>query len=218
MNRYDLAVFDLDGTLLDTREGVIHSVKYTIEKMGFDMISDEELQSFIGPPVQASFARIYGLEGPILQDIATIFRNNYKLRENLFRATAYEGIFELFARLRERGITPAVATFKREDTALDVLCHFGFDKYTDIMYGGDHENKLTKRDIIEKCIVSGGVTDKSRVVMIGDTHFDAEGAEQIGVDFIGVTYGFGYKSAEDVVGKTVIGASDTALGILKFFD
>ena len=217
MNRYDLAVFDLDGTLLDTREGVIHSVKYTIEKMGFEMISDEELSSFIGPPVQASFARIYGLEGPILQEIATTFRNNYKLHENLFRARAYDGIFELFAELRGRGITPAVATFKREDTALDVLRHFGFDKYTDVMFGGDHENKLTKRDIIEKCLTYSGVTDKSRAVMIGDTHFDAVGAEEIGVDFIGVTYGFGFKSAKDVVGGTAIGSADTALDILKFF-
>ena len=216
MRRYDLAVFDLDGTLLDTRGGVLSAVKYTIKEFGYEMPDEETLRSFIGPPVQEGFSRVYGLEGPILQEIATVFRNFYSTK-TLLEAELYEGMTELMEEMLARGIKPAVATYKREDYALKLLRHFGFDRYTDIMFGGDHENKLKKRDIIEKCINTAGVTDLSRVVMIGDTEFDAVGARDIGVDFIGVSYGFGYKSVEEIEGKGAAGATRTPLDILRFF-
>ena len=216
MRRYDLAVFDLDGTLLDTRGGVLSAVKYTIKEFGYEMPDEETLRSFIGPPVQEGFSRVYGLEGPILQEIATVFRNFYSTN-TLLEAELYEGMTELMEEMLARGIKPAVATYKREDYALKLLRHFGFDHYTDIMFGGDHENKLKKRDIIEKCINTAGVTDLSRVVMIGDTEFDAVGARDIGVDFIGVSYGFGYKSVEEIEGKGAAGAARTPLDILRFF-
>ena len=214
-NRYDLAVFDLDGTLLDTRGGVLSAVKYTIKEFGYEMPDEDTLRTFIGPPVQEGFARVYGLEGAILQEIATVFRNFYSTK-TLLEAELYDGMIELFEAMRERGITPAVATYKREDYALRLLRHFGFDRYTDVMFGGDHENKLKKRDIIEKCINTAGVSDLSRVVMIGDTEFDAVGARDIGVDFIGVSYGFGYRSVDEIKGCGAVGAAQTPMEILKF--
>lgn len=215
INRYDLVIFDLDGTLLDTSEGILTSSKYTINKMGLETLDDKALSAFIGPPIQESFAAAYGLSGPILQDIATIFRDVYS-SEYLLLAKPYEGIFELFEELCKRGIKPAVATYKREDYALNLLRHFGFDRYTDIMFGADHENKLKKKDIIEKCINVSGVTDKSRVLMIGDTSFDAIGAEGMGVDFLGVTYGFGFRTSEDVMKYKSIGSADTCMELLNF--
>ncbi len=216
-NCYDLAIFDLDGTLLDTSEGILAAVKYTIDKLGFAHLPEEHIRRFIGPPIQASFAAAYGLEGEILQEIAGVFRDAYS-SEFLLLARAYDGIFDLFSALTARGILPAVATYKREDYALKLLRHFGFDRYTDILFGGDHENKLTKRDIIEKCIRTAGVCDLSRVVMVGDTHFDAIGAEKMGVDFLGVTYGFGFSSAADAFAYPAVGAADTPLGLLPFFE
>lgn len=214
-NRYDLAVFDLDGTLLDTRGGVLSAVKYTIKEFGYEMPDEDTLRTFIGPPVQEGFARVYGLEGAILQEIATVFRNFYSTK-TLLEAELYDGMIELFEAMRERGVTPAVATYKREDYALKLLRHFGFDRYTDVMFGGDHENKLKKRDIIEKCINTAGFSDLSRVVMIGDTEFDAVGARDIGVDFIGVSYGFGYRSVDEIKGCGAVGAAQTPMEILKF--
>ena len=217
MNRYDLAVFDLDGTLLDTGRGVLSAVRYTIKELGFEMPDEETLKTFIGPPIQDSFARTYGFSGPVLQDIATVFRNFYSTK-TLLEADLYEGIPELFEELCGRGIKPAVATYKREDYAVKLLKHFGFDKYTDIMYGGDHENKLKKQDIIEKCIVSAGVSDISRVVMIGDTVFDAVGAEKIGADFIGVSYGYGFKTLDDIKEVRSVGGAERAVDILNYFN
>lgn len=214
MNRYDLAVFDLDGTILDTTEGVLSAVKYTIMKMGFPMLSDETLSTFIGPPIQDSFAKNYGLSGEILQEIATVFRNQYK-DVDLLKAVPYEGIYEVFQGLKDRDITPAVATYKREDYALTLLKHYHFDQYTGIMHGGDHENKLKKQDIIRLCMTEAGVSDYARVIMIGDTVHDAVGAEKLGVDFIGVTYGFGFKMPQDLAGIRSVGCIAAPVDLLK---
>lgn len=216
MRKYDLVIFDLDGTLLDTGEGIVEAVRHTIDRFGLTPLEDEELKrGFIGPPIQEGFAKRYGLEGDILQDIATVFRDYYSTK-SLLGARIYDGLEELLQKLLGMGVKPAVATYKREDYALTLLCAFGFDKYTDIMFGGDHTNILKKKDIIEKCIAKAGVTDLSRVVMIGDTDGDRKGAELVGIDFIGVTYGFGYKTARDVMSGYAVGSADTPLEILNF--
>lgn len=197
MSRYSLAVFDVDGTLLDTTNGVLSSVKYTIEQFGFEMLPQDKLLDFIGPPIQDSFANAYGLSGDILQEIATVFRNRYKTAD-LLNAVPYSGIFDLFDQLSRSGVRPAVATYKREDYAITLLRHFGFDRYTSIMFGGDHENKLKKCDIIKKCIDAAGIDDISKVIMIGDTLNDAVGAKNLGIDFAAVTYGFGFKTRQEL--------------------
>lgn len=215
MNKYDLVIFDVDGTLLDTSEGILTAVRYTIDKFGFQMLSDEKISSFIGPPIQDSFAREYGLKGDILQEIATVFRDYYK-KEALFKASPYEGIYEVFQNLEDRKIQSAAATYKREDCAVSLLKHFGFDKYTGNIHGGDHENKLKKTDIIDLCISESGISDKNRIVMVGDSCHDAAGAELSGVDFIGVTFGFGFGRNEDLTKFKAVGYADKAIDILKF--
>ena len=209
MQHFDVVVFDVDGTLLDTSEGVLASVKYTIGKHNLLEIDEETLRTFIGPPIQDSFARVYGLSGDILQELATTFRNQYK-DVDLLKAVPYEGIFDVFEALLANGIKPAIATYKRQDYATKIMRHFGFDKYTDIIYGADHENKLKKRDIIELALKDSGVSDFSKAVMIGDSDNDAIGAEGIGTEFIGVTYGFGFRRKEDVNKFKNVGIADTA--------
>lgn len=190
-------IFDVDGTLLDTTEGVLSSVKYTIAAHRLPPIADGELLSFIGPPIQDSFAKHYGLEGPVLQELAATFRERYK-EGDVLKALPYEGIYEVCDELARRGITIAVATYKRQDYAEKIMKHFGFDRYTDIIYGADHENKLKKADIIRKCLEAAGVEPKE-AVMVGDTEHDALGASAAGIDFIAVTYGFGFRKKEDAI-------------------
>ena len=214
---YEIAVFDVDGTLLDTTEGVIAAVKYTIEKKGLKRLDRETLLTFIGPPIQDSFARVYGLSGEGLQELATIFRESYK-NDHLYKAVPYEGIYEVCDALRDKGVKIAVATYKRQDYAENILKHFEFDKYSNIMYGADHENKLKKVDIIRKCMDNLGVHDYSHALMIGDSSHDALGAKQIGMDFLGVTYGFDFKTKEDVAEFPSIGSAATAMEILDYFN
>lgn len=215
MNKYDLVIFDVDGTILDTTEGVLSSVRHTIKTMGYKMPDDDVLCTFIGPPIQDSFAKTYGLTGELLQEIAVIFRRHYK-DIDLLKAVPYAGIYEVFETLSKRGIASAIATYKREDYAVTLLRHFGFDRYTGIMHGADHENRLKKKDIIEKCIRESGIADKSRAVMIGDTEHDAVGAGLAGIDFIGVTYGFGFHSEGDVAKVQSVGCAGQAVEILSY--
>lgn len=215
MKKYKAAIFDVDGTLLDTTEGVLAAVQYTITEAGLPEIDRETLLTFIGPPVQDSFMRVYQVTKEKAQELATIFRNRYKDYE-LLKAFAYEGIYDVMEELSKRGIAIAVATYKRQDYAESILKHFHFDRYSDILYGADHENKLKKQDIIMLCMKDMGITDPSEVVMIGDSSHDAKGAQELGMDFIGVTYGFEFRTKEDVFAYPSIGYADIPTDILRY--
>ena len=154
---YKAAIFDVDGTLLDTAEGVLASVKYAIQNCGLAALSEEELNTFIGPPIQNSLIRYFGMEKEEAQRITGIFRERYK-GEDLLKAIPYEGIYQVFEELKSNGVKLAAATYKRQDYARRILEHFGFDRYTDILYGADNDNKLKKKDIIEKCMIDMGIT------------------------------------------------------------
>ena len=215
MNKYDLVVFDVDGTVLDTREGVLAAVQHTIEQCRLEHLSDGALRTFIGPPVQNSFKRWYHVSDEEAQRLANVFRDKYK-GEDLLKAVPYDGIYDVFEKLQAKGVKTAVATYKREDYAIRLLKHFKFDHYSDILHGADNENKLKKKDIIELCINESGITDRSRIVMIGDSDNDAIGAEGMGISFVGVTYGFGFSSKEDVDQFNNSGCADTAEKILEY--
>lgn len=217
MNRYEIAVFDVDGTLLDTTEGVLAAARHAIQVYGYPMPSEEILRTFIGPPIQDSFAKTYHLEKEKADAMAAVFRTSYK-DEHLYEAKPYDGIYNLMDELVKRGIKIAVATYKRQDYAEGILKHFGFDRYSNVLYGADFEGKLKKVDIIRKCMIDLGSTNYQNAVMIGDSWHDANGAEQIGVDFIGVTYGFDFRTEEDVRKCTCIGSADTPMDILRFFE
>lgn len=214
--QFKVAVFDLDGTILDTSEGVLASIRYTIEKHQLKMLEDDVLRTFIGPPIQNSLEKYFGIHGEELRQITETFRNRYK-NVDLLKAKPYEGIYEVFSELIEKGIKPVIATYKRQDYATRLLKHFEFDQYTDIMYGADNENKLKKKDIITKAILECGLSDFSEAVMIGDSENDAIGAADIGAGFIGVTYGFGFKSGEDVGKFSSLGNVATPREITKLF-
>lgn len=198
MKGYEIVIFDVDGTLLDTTEGLLNAVRYTIEMEGLPPLSEDVLKTFIGPPIQDSFAGTYGIEDKqYLQELAGIFRGRYKEYE-LLKAYPYNGIYEVFDKLVSSGVKPAIATYKREDYAREILHHFGFDRYTDIIFGADDENRLKKKDIIGKCLEKYERLLPDKAIMVGDTVHDAVAANQLGMDFLGVLYGFGFKAAEEV--------------------
>jgi len=189
-------LFDLDGTLLDTSEGIMDSVRYTIAQLGYAPLPSDTILKFVGPPIQNSLITYVGLTAEEAQTGANIFRNYYK-SEALFKAQLYSGIIDVLAMLKNNGVKIGVATYKREDYAIDILEHFGIASYCDVMHGADNENKLTKADIVEMCISEMG-EDKASVVLIGDTDHDAKGAQDAGVGFIAVTWGFGYKPGDSI--------------------
>ncbi len=216
MKDYQAILFDLDGTLLNTSIGVMESVEYTIDKLGYEKLPPEAVKRFVGPPIQDSFIREYKVSKEEAQKGANIFRDYYK-NEGLLKAEPYDNLYEFFELLKKQGKKMAVATYKRHDYAMKILEHFHISDYCDSMNGADNENVLTKADIVVKCMEECGVTDRSKVVLIGDSEYDAIGAKGVGIDFIGVTYGFGFKTKEDVNQYENVAAADSVAELIELF-
>lgn len=189
-NHIKTILFDLDGTLLDTSEGICHSVRYAIDQLQLPQPSEECLREFVGPPIQESLIRYGGLSKEEAQQGANVFRDFYK-HQALFEASLYDGIIPALEQLRNMGFKIGVATYKREDYAIDILVHFGIAVLCDAIHGADNENRLTKADIIQMCCeeLGGG---KDGTLLVGDTEHDARGAAMAGIKFGAVTWGFGF--------------------------
>lgn len=200
-------IFDLDGTLLDTSEGIVESVRYAAKKLGFDELGHEALLSFVGPPIHNSFIKHYGCDVDTAQNAVNIFRDYYK-NKALFLAEPYEGIYDLCNNLQSQGVKMSVATYKREDCAIELLRYFHFDKFCVSMHGADNNNVLKKEDIVRLCMREMNATNED-CVLIGDSDNDAKGAVKANTAFVAVTYGFGFKSKEDVYSHPHIGIADT---------
>lgn len=212
MNRYKLALFDLDGTYMDTSSGVLDAVSYTIKEMNLEEISNEKLKSFIGPPVEFSFRTVFNLSEDKVKEAAAIFRDAYQTRF-LFGAEIYDGIVRIADKLRASGVKCGIATYKRESYTMDLLEHFDLVRHFDVIHGSDREGKLSKSDIIMQCIREVGATI-AETVMIGDTAHDASAAEKLGTDFIAVTYGFGF-SRDGTIDFPTIGTAHNSDDILN---
>lgn len=207
-------LFDLDGTLLNTTDGVLESAIYTAKQLGYPELPYDTMLKFVGPPIQNSFIKFYGCNAERAQEAANIFRQYYKDKA-LLKANCYEGVIDLLEQLKAAKKKIAVATYKREDYAITILQHFGIADFCDSLRGADNFNKLTKADIVNICIDELG-EPKNEVVLVGDTEHDATGAEKAGVAFLGVSYGFGFKSVKEVNDYPNIGCASTPLEILKF--
>jgi phosphoglycolate phosphatase len=216
MKNYKLVIFDLDGTLLDTTKGILASIGYTLNRLDLPLLQQDIMLSFIGPPVSDSFAKHYGLSGAVLQKAVEIYRDDYS-NNRLFEAKPYAGIYDVFDYLRRNNIKTAIATYKREDYALRLLQYYKFDNYTNIIFGADNDNKLRKKDIIMKCINKAKSSTKE-VVVVGDTTHDAMGAESLNVDFIAVTYGFGFKMGENISCIKPVACVDSPLELITWFN
>ncbi len=197
MKKYKLLIFDVDGTLINPSEGVSHAVQYVIDKYDLPALSSEELDSFNGPPINRSFSKYYNVSNSQINEMVESFRLQYK-NNDLLKANVYPGIYTLLSDLVHMGYFIGIATYKREDYAKKLLEYLEFNKYTNAIFGSDFHNKFSKKDIIINCINHFNITDYSKVLMIGDSDNDAVAAQNIGVDFLGVTYGFGFKDKQDM--------------------
>lgn len=213
--KYNTVIFDLDGTLVDSTEGIISSVKFTISKLNLSPLTEKELLTFIGPPVQNSFKRFYNLGDKTAQAYAEIFRNNYK-KEDIYKANIYNNIINLLKFLKENNYKVGIATYKREDYAINLIKHLKLNEQIDVICGADNKNILNKSDIINICI-ENLQADKETSVMIGDTIYDAEASIKSEVDFIAVTYGFGFKSSEVKISNTIKFIASKPDDLIEYF-
>ena len=207
-------IFDLDGTLLDTSPGIMESVRYAAEKLGYPSLSEKQLRSFVGPPLQDSFMRCYGCDRSQADALTAAYREHYP-KGPILNARPYEGMETLLAALEQRGLCAAVATGKPQAFSEQILRHFGLERFFRVIHGSDMEGKLKKSDLIRLCAEDVGVPF-NQCVMIGDTEHDARGAKDAGVPFIGVSYGFGDR--DEMLRCPHIGFADKPMDVLRILD
>lgn len=215
MKNYEYIAFDMDGTLMNTYEGVSKAITYTMDKMGKPKPTEQQIRPCIGPPLDDSYKKIFGFTHEEAIEGVAKFREYYR-DKGQFECHPYSGITDTLAALNDAGYKLFVATSKLITPALEIVRHFGLDKYFCHVEGtppgyGD----CSKADVLRNAFSSLGITDKSKVILVGDTKFDVIGAKEAGIECMGVLYGFGSEQEFKENGADYI--VETTADIADFF-
>ncbi len=207
---YQYLLFDLDGTLTDSAEGIIKCVQYAAEKMGAELKKAEELRVFVGPPLFESFQNVYGFSEADTQQAIAYYRERFK-PIGMFENAVYPGIPEMLKAMKENGKINLIASSKPQEFVETILEHFDIAKYFDIIVGASmDESRNTKEAVIEEALLQLKSTDRygqyndDKCVMIGDRKYDIHGARYFGLRNIGVSYGFAPVGELEEAGADVI--------------
>lgn len=195
---YRYILFDLDGTLTDSKEGIVNCFKYAIEKMGDPIPPEETLLSFIGPPLKHSFGTL-GYDADKTELAIKTYRERYE-PIGKYENKPVDGGVEMCRRLREKGYRMALASSKPRHMCVDICEKFGFAPHLEHIVGPSGDNNWTKADVIREALRLFGVTEEhySDVLMVGDRMYDVYGAKECGIDCIGVEF-FGYAAPGELM-------------------
>ncbi len=207
MKNYDYIFFDLDGTLTESGPGIINAVKYSVGFMGIEENRKEVLRSFIGPPLIDNFMLQYGCSREVAVELRRIYQKYYD-ETGVLENSVFEGVPEMLIRLHEAGKTLVIATSKPGKYVDIVMRHFDLGKYFDFIASSDYDvGRSDKTAVLEYAFDSLGIEDRSRVILVGDRMYDAEGANNVGIDCMGVLYGYGTR--EELENEGVICIAET---------
>ena len=204
MKDYKYILFDLDGTISDPKIGITKSVAYALN---YFQIKTEDLNSlckFIGPPLMDSFIEYYGFNDEEA-DLAVAKYREYYAVKGIYENTIYNGIEELMQNLKARHKVLIVATSKPIVYATKILEHFKLLQYFDFISGSELNGERTKKsEVIEYALKQNNIDDRPSVIMIGDREHDINGAVKVGIDSIGILYGYGNKDEFERAGASFI--------------
>ena len=213
MSRYSDLLFDLDGTLTDSAPGIINCAKHALSQMGLPQ--PENMMCFVGPPLYVSFPRFCGLDQAQTQEAIKIYRERYATI-GLFENGVFPGIPEMLLRLKNAGKRLLVATSKPEKFARQIMDRYELSQFFEIIGGAALDgSRDDKNDVIEYVLAQAGITDRSRVIMIGDREQDVLGAEKCKIPCMGVLWGYGDReelSGAQIIAVTPSEAADILLG------
>ncbi len=186
---YKYILFDLDGTLTDSKEGIFNCIKYCLDKLKKPMPDLDTLYQFIGPPMVDSFMKYCGMERSEAEDALLIYRERYGT-VGLFENAPVDGAAELLERLKKKGYVMAIASSKPERYVVPIADKFGFSPWLDAIAGSENGLNEEKSDVIEKVFSRLGITDREKpeTLMVGDRFYDVEGAEKCGIKCLGVRF------------------------------
>ncbi|MCR5653380.1 MAG: HAD hydrolase-like protein [Ruminococcus sp.] len=188
--KYKYILFDLDGTVSQSAEGIRRGIERVLEHYDIKGVDLSDYTKYIGPPLLDTLKNLCKMPDELCDDAYEIYRDFYA-REGRFMNKPYDGIKEVLTALRENGAKLAVCTSKLESTAVTVIAELGLINCFDVVAGSNRDStRKDKKDLIPYALDRlGGNTEQA--VMLGDTWYDAKGAFECGVDFIACSYGYG---------------------------
>lgn len=204
MKNYDVILFDLDGTLMDSSPGIINSIVYALKKYDITVENTETLRKFLGPPLHESFKEFYGFDEDKAMEAVSFYREYFSTK-GLLENRVYDGVTKLLEALKENGKRIILATSKPQKFTDRIMKHFDLAKYFEFIAGSNMDGSRSKKaEVIEYALQQCNITDQSKAVMVGDRMHDIIGAQAVGIDSIGVEYGYGDYEELNNAGATYI--------------
>ncbi|WP_234123787.1 HAD family hydrolase [Clostridium hydrogenum] len=200
---YKYILFDLDGTLTDSKEGITKSVQYALNKLGVSVDDLTSLEKFIGPPLKDCFMEYYNFSESKAAEAVAYYRENFSKR-GLFENEVYIGVETMLTKLKETGLHLIVATSKPTVFSEKILEHFNLAQYFDAIVGSTLDGSRSKKADVIKFALEECKIKTSEAIMIGDREHDMIGAKENGLAAIGVTYGYGSYDELEKSGATYI--------------
>ena len=199
-----IVFIDLDGTLTESKPGIMGGIRHAVNALGLEMPPDDVLDNFIGPPLTDSFEKYMGLTGEESRRALEEYREYYG-RQGEFENSVYDGVEEMLTRLKEAGKRLFVVTAKPEPAAKRIISHFGLGRFFEQVCGASlDDTRDNKTAVIHYALEECGVKDLSEVVMIGDRNDDVRGADNAGIGVVGVLYGYGNETELKDAGCTIL--------------
>ena len=199
--KYETIIFDKDGTLLDSVQGVLNSIHYALDRLGLAFPAGVDGRRLVGPPLRHTYHHVLGVDLKRLDEAVALHREYY-LRQGFREAAPYAGARELLADLDAAGGKVCIATTKYRPLAERMLAHFELTPHIFHAEMSDGtEMSSAKGGMLARVLAAGGSAPE-RAVMVGDTVFDAEAARDNGIPFIGVLFGYGTRAEMAAVGAT----------------
>lgn len=184
-------LFDLDGTLIDSSEGITKSTQYALAHYGIIENDLSKFYKFIGPPLVASFKKYYDFPEEQAVEAVAVYRERYN-KIGLFECRLYPGVRECIETLKKKGYLIGMASSKPEVSCRRILEHFGILELFDDVVGATFDGRIdTKEEVLNEVLRRWSNVPKEEMCLIGDTMFDVEGANKVGVRSVAVTFGFG---------------------------
>lgn len=206
-------LFDLDGTLTDSGEGIMNCAELALRHFGLPIPDRQTLREFVGPPLDATFIR-FGVPADKTDEAIRVYRSRY-VTVGLFENFPYPGMEDALRTLKAQGHCLFVATSKPEGLSKQILEHFGLAKYFDIICGATTDgSRSSKADVIDYLLKQTG--DLSQALMVGDTTYDVIGAAKHGIETIGVSWGYGnVPDMEKAGAKAIAHTMDELVSLLN---
>lgn len=183
-------LFDLDGTVINSRNGIFNSIKYALTAMGRKIPEDNKLNLFIGPPIVDGFMMVADMSRDDAVKAVELYREYYSPHGYL-ECEVYDGIPKAMKDLKESGYTLGIATSKPACFTEKILEHFNLAQYIDFLSGATLDGSLSKKEDIVRVALDHLGADIKTAVLVGDRHYDVEGAKANGIRCIGALWGFG---------------------------